>query len=76
MCIGVALRCSEPKEPHRLGNVSLPALAVHEQPGAEITLRAGVALRCSEPEEPPRLSNVLPPAVASPPYLSHLHLEA
>ena len=27
LCIGVALRYSEPKEPHRLGNVSLPALA-------------------------------------------------
>jgi hypothetical protein len=44
--IGVALRCSEPKQPPRLGIVFRPAFAaaVHE---AEQILLIGVALRCS-----------------------------
>ena len=60
---GVALRCSEPKQPPRLGKVYRPALAaaVHV---AEMILRLGVALRCSEPIQPPRLSKVYRPAFA------------
>ena len=47
--IGVALRCSEPIQPPRLGKVCRPALAVvvHD---AESALRIGVALRRSEPK--------------------------
>ena len=46
---GVALRCSKPEQPPRLGIVHRPALAivVHD---AENTLRIGIALRCSEPK--------------------------
>ena len=45
--IGVALRCSEPKQPPRLGKVCQAAfaVAVHE---AESALRIVVALRRSE----------------------------
>ena len=55
--IGVALRCSKPEQPPRLGIVHRPALAamVH---GTEITLRISVALRCSAPKQPPRLGKV------------------
>ena len=36
LCIGVALRCSEPKEPPCLGQVSLPALAAEQPPRARL----------------------------------------
>ena len=61
--IGVALRCSKPKQPPRLRKVYRPALAVavHD---AEIILRLVVALRSREPKQPPRFSKVYRPAVA------------
>ena len=62
--IAVALRCSEPKQPPRLGKVYWPAFAL-EVHVAEVILRIGVALRCSKPKEPPRLGKVCRPAFAA-----------
>ena len=57
------MRCSEPKQPPRLGKVCRPTVAgaVHV---AEIILRISTALRCSEPKQPPCLGKVYRPAVA------------
>jgi hypothetical protein len=59
----VALRCSEPKQPPRLGQVHRPTFAppVH---AAEKILRLSDALRCSEPIQPPRLGKVYRPTLA------------
>ena len=55
--LGVALHCSETKQPPRLSNVHRPALAVAVHV-AEFALRIGVALRSSEPEQSSRLGKV------------------
>ena len=60
----MALRCSEPKQPPRLGKVCLAALAVAVH-AAETALRLGVALRCSEPVQPPSLGKVYWAALAA-----------
>tara|TARA_B100000795_G_scaffold252839_1_gene222678 strand:+ start:446 stop:628 length:183 start_codon:yes stop_codon:yes gene_type:complete len=49
LCLGVALRCSEPKQPPCLGKVWRPAMAVAVH-AAESELRTGVTLRCGEPK--------------------------
>ena len=61
--LGVALRCSKPKQPPRLGNVFRPTFTVVVH-ASEIVLRLGVALRCGELKQPPRLGKVLRPAFA------------
>ena len=61
--LGVALRCSEPKQPPRLGKVYRTSFAVVVHV-AEYALRLGVALRCSEPKLLPRLGKVLRSAMA------------
>ena len=50
--LGMALRCSEPKQPPRLSIVYRPAFAVTVH-AAERTLRIGVALRYSEAQLAP-----------------------
>ena len=57
-CIGVALCCSERKQPPRLSKVrgSYRSVAVHS---TELSLGSGVALHCGKLEQPPRLRKVL-----------------
>ena len=59
----MALRCSKPIQPPRLGKVYRPAMAA-EVHVAESALRIGAALRCSAPEHPSRLCKVYRPASA------------
>ena len=54
--LGVALRCSEPKQPPRLCQVLRPTFAVVH--ATEPKLGILVALRCSEPKQPARLGEV------------------
>ena len=59
----MALFCSEPEQPPRLGKVIWPTFAVVVH-AVEPSLRIGVALRCGESIQPPRLGKVFRPAIA------------